>query len=106
MARPSCSRNEPKTFRSSGATVRRESTKMRDTVELVWAERKRPKTRFAEQARPPAIVACRKPRRLEGNIGQSSRAKAGLARCKSQSNVGAGKKITDSQTDANRKRLP
>src|SRR5437763_15824610 len=83
MARPSCSRNEPKTLRSNGAIVRRESTKIRDTVELVCAERKRPKARSAEQARPAAIVVCRKPRRLEPNIGQSSRAKARLASCKS-----------------------
>src|ERR1044071_7866628 len=69
MARPSCSRKEPKTLRSSGAMVRRESTKIRDTAELVCAERKRPKARSAEQARPPALVVCRKPRRLERNIG-------------------------------------
>src|ERR1700730_1324627 len=72
MARPRCSRNEPKRLRSKGARVRRESTKTFTTslgfVVCVWADRKRPNARFAEHAMPTEEACRKKRRRLAENM--------------------------------------
>src|SRR5882724_5327114 len=71
MARPRCSRNEPKRFGSMGATVRLVS---RYTVAAtvgfetaVCAHNNLPNSRSDEQAAPAAIDCCKKRRRaIEG----------------------------------------
>src|SRR6266516_5400075 len=66
MARPKCSRKDPKRLRSMGAMVRRVSTKMRagrPALEDVWADSKRPNTELADQAKPAVDAVCRKRRR-------------------------------------------
>src|SRR5882762_251748 len=79
MARPRCSRNEPKRLRSSGAITRRESTYTRTTSPVlggVWADNREPldpdspntealKRELELKAIPALAACCRKRRRSD-----------------------------------------
>src|SRR5882757_11012790 len=87
MARPRCSRNEPKRLRSSGAITRRESTYTRTTSPVlggVWADNREPLgadsantealNRELEPKAIPALAACcRKRRRSDEGMLESPR---------------------------------
>src|SRR5713101_8248334 len=63
MARPRCSRNEPKMLRSRGGMVRQESRYTRAAVLAgAWANRDFPSMKVAEQPAVAVRVFCRKRR--------------------------------------------
>src|SRR6266566_9115990 len=65
MARPKCSRKEPKRLRSIGEIVRRESISMRAvwSAETVCADSKRPNVELADHAKPTVEACCKNRRR-------------------------------------------